>query len=94
MLHLTPQTQVQRCDEDVAAAEFENSVVLLHIENGEYYNFNATGVELWNALQQPKQIQELTELLVAKYDCSAEQCHSDLINWLEEASKKNLIRVV
>ena len=94
MLNLTPQTQVKRIDENIAETEFENAIVLLHIENGEYYNFNCTGSTLWKALQQPRRVDELALLLAAKYECTAEYCQSDLIAWLQETSKKGLVQVV
>ena len=94
MLNLTPQTLVQRQDADIAATEFENALVLLHIENGEYYNFNASGAELWRALQQPKSVAELAQLLSIKYECTAEQCQADVLDWLQETATKGLVQVV
>lgn len=94
MLNLSAQTQVQRVDEDIAETEFENAIVLLHIENGEYYNFNSTGSTLWKALQQPRDVAELARLLAASYECTAEDCQPDVIAWLQETSQKGLVQIV
>lgn len=46
--NLTLTSSVQRKDKDVAETEFENNVILLHIEHGKYYNFNETSSDLWH----------------------------------------------
>lgn len=94
MFNLTQQDLIQRIDEGIAETEFENAVVLLHIENGEYYNFNSTGSELWKALQSPRSLDELILLLTARYECTVEQCRKDILLWLKESYEKGLIKVV
>ena len=94
MLHLTTQTKVQRIDADIAETEFEQAIVLLHIENGEYYNFNSTGSDLWRALTEHKSVAELTRLLAAKYECTPEECQPDVITWLQQVASKGLLQVV
>lgn len=93
MLKLTAKTIVKRIDVDVAETDIENKIVLLHIENGEYYNFNDTSSDLWQALKEPKQISSLATMLVEKYDCTLAEAEADIIEWLKDMLNKGLVEI-
>ena len=94
MLKLTSTSQFQRIETDIAEAEFEDKIVLLHINNGEYYNFNTTASDLWRWLAKPHSIDQLVKRLTDKYDCSADACRPDICSWLTEAHQKRLIQEI
>ena len=71
MPELNTQSIVQRIESaDIAETEFEQNVILLHIEQGAYYNFNETSSVLWQALKQQVSVLQLATLLAKKYDCT------------------------
>lgn len=94
MLELNPSQKIQRIDDDVTETEFEGKIVLLHIENGEYYNFNQTGSDLWNYLAEPRSLDELVKLIEEKYSITAENCQTDILLWLESAISKKLLKIL
>lgn len=94
MLEINSTQKIQRIDEDVTETEFEGKIVLLHIENGEYYNFNETGSDLWNFLAEVHSVSELVELIQDKYSVTAEECQADILLWLESAINKKLLKVL
>lgn len=94
MFELNSLQKIQRVGEDVTETEFEGKVVLLHIENGEYYNFNETGSDLWNWLSESKCLDELVKLIQGKYSIVDEDCRGDILLWLENALDKKLIRII
>lgn len=89
--NLTLTSSVQRKDKDVAETEFENNVILLHIEHGKYYNFNETSSDLWRWLQEVTTGENLAEQLHQKYDCSLAQSQSDVLNFLHELLRADLL---
>lgn len=93
MTALTLETIVVRNADDVAETDYEDKIVLLHIENGEYYNFNDTGSDLWRALSSPKKVGELVDLIVSLYECTAEQCTPDVHKWLNDTMSKGLVTI-
>jgi len=94
MLEINSAQKIQRIDKDVTETEFEGKIVLLHIENGEYYNFNETGSDLWNWLVQEQTLEQLLTLIAEKYSITAEECRQDIITWLNEALARKLIKIV
>jgi hypothetical protein len=94
MLELNPLQKIQRIDEDVTETEFEGKVILLHIENGEYYNLNETGSDLWGYLAEPKTLDELVKLIEKKYLITAEDCQADILLWLESTINKKLLKIL
>ncbi|TXI92895.1 MAG: PqqD family protein [Neisseriales bacterium] len=94
MLEINSAQKIQRIDKDVTETEFEGKIVLLHIENGEYYNFNETGSDLWNWLVEVKTLEQLLTLITEKYSVTVEECRQDIITWLNEALARKLIKIV
>jgi hypothetical protein len=94
MLMISKDTVVIRIDDDVAETDFENKIVLLHIENGEYYNFNETGSDLWHWLSDEHTIQQLAEMIANKYDCTTKGCLPDVIAWVNDVVDKKLIKII
>ena len=93
-LKIKPGDIVKRIDTDVAETKFEDNIVLLHIEHGEYYNFNATSSDLWEWLKEPHKVKDLANLITEKYDCTYDDCMPDIIKWLEEVLEKKLIQII
>ena len=89
--NLTLTSSVQRKDKDVAETEFENNVILLHIEHGKYYNFNETSSDLWHWLKEVTTGENLAKQLHQKYDCSVEQSETDVLNFLNELLRADLL---
>lgn len=94
MLAINAQQLIQRVDRDVTETDFEGNIVLLHIENGQYYNFNDSGSDLWRWLEQPKTLDELVALIQEKYAVETENCRPDILVWLNDAKSKNLVEIL
>jgi len=56
------------------------------------YSFNPTGNTIWQALEKPKTIDELVNLLAETYDVSEDQARQDVDSFLAEAQAMGLIR--
>ena len=85
-------TIFSRADEDVAETDFEDKVVLLHIENGEYYNFNKTATDMWGWLKDKQSPRDLARKLSDKYNCTVEECLPDVLAWTKSLLEKNVLK--
>ena len=85
-----PDTIIQRRN-DLLFNEIDGEVVMLSVENGEYYGMDKTGSYIWKLLKDPMKFSELINTLICKFDVSNEQCTSDLLSFLNIMSEKNLI---
>lgn len=88
---INENTVVGRVDGDVAETDFDGKAILLHIENGEYYNFNETATDLWGWLKAKQSPYDLASKLSNKYNCTPEECLPDVLTWINTLLAKNLV---
>jgi len=69
----------------------DGEVVMLSIENGEYYGLDSVGSRIWELLEKEIQFEKLIDVLTEEYDVSREQCQKETLEYLEELFNKNLL---
>ncbi len=93
MIKINIDSIVARINQDVAETELDGNIILLHVENGKYYNFNSTSSDLWRWLSVEVSVKSLVDSLFAKYDCSQEQAQEDVLAFLNEMNNNQLLIV-
>jgi hypothetical protein len=78
---------------DQISADLDGKVVLLSIENGEYYNMNEVGSRIWILLEQPRTVAALLETLLAEFEVERAQCEREAQAFLGQLLKDKLLRV-
>ncbi|MFW5656028.1 MAG: lasso peptide biosynthesis PqqD family chaperone [Bacteroidota bacterium] len=89
---LTISSTVQR-NPDMLFNQLDGEVIMLSIENSEYYGMDAIGSRIWELMEKPIAVDVLVDSLIQEYDVEKAQCTTDVIEYLEELKKKNLIAV-
>ncbi|SHK12571.1 PqqD family protein [Rhodothermus profundi] len=70
----------------------EGEGVLLHLETKSYYTLNATGVFIWEQLDQGRQtIDELVEALLAHYEVTREEAERQVRAFLDALQQEGLV---
>ena len=69
----------------------DDEVVMLSIENSEYYGMEKVGSRIWELLEKPLSFGELVEYLMDEYDITKEKCIEDSVSFLEDLVEKKLI---
>lgn len=72
----------------------DGEVVMLSIENGEYYSFDSIGSFIWNTLENPHTFRQLVDNLMEEYEVNEEVCINDTKPLLEGLLDKELIEIV
>ncbi len=85
-----PDTLIQRRN-DLLFNEIDGEVVMLSIENGEYYGMDQVGSRIWNSLEHPVSFQDLLDKITREFDVDTEQAKTDSIRFLEKLRDKKLI---
>jgi len=80
-------------NDDVLYNKLDEEVVMLSVENSEYYGFDSIGSRIWELLEEPLNLQEIVDRLTEEYDVSREICTNDTIKFLQKLADKNLILV-
>lgn len=89
---LTAQSTVVRSPDQVSG-DLDGKVVLLSIENGEYYNINEVGSRIWALLVKPITVAELVGLLTDEFEITPELCQQEALTFLEQLSKDKLLKI-
>lgn len=89
---LEPQTTVVRSPDQVSG-DLDGKVVLLSIENGEYYNMNEVGSRIWALLEQPMTVTALVDHLLAEFEIDRPTCERETMTFLEQLQKDRLLVV-
>lgn len=76
-------------------AELDGVIILMSIENGEYYKLSETSIAVWTLIEKPISISDLCKILTSRYDVEESQVQSDVqefINYLQELKLVALYR--
>jgi hypothetical protein len=87
---IAPDTILQRKG-DLLFNAIDGEVVMLSIENSEYYGMDKVGSRIWELLEQPVSFQELVAKLMEEYEVSEQQCTDDTLAFLKKLTDKNLV---
>jgi hypothetical protein len=85
-----PDTIIQRRN-DLLFNEIDGEVVMLSVENGEYYGMDRVGSYIWKLLETPISLLGLVNTLTKKYEVSEERCLEEIRSFIEELETNKLI---
>ena len=79
-------------DPDQLFSFLDNEIVMLSVQNGEYYNLDSIGSYIWLLLKKPCTFKELIVHLVNTFEVDEETCINDTKSFIEESIDKGLIQ--
>lgn len=74
-------------------SDMEGSKVMLNIEHGKYYDLGAVGGDIWNMMVSPIKLEGIIENLLTNYDVDREICKEQVLSFISQLLKENLIVV-
>jgi hypothetical protein len=78
---------------DLRLTALDSEGIVLHLGTRRYYSVSESGLDLLQALAQPRTHQELVAVLTAKYDVSAEQASAAARDFLEHGRRSGMLTV-
>lgn len=90
---IKPDTLLQR-KPGLLFNQIDGEVVMLSIENSEYYGMNKVGSRIWELLEEPVRFSALIEQLLEEFNVSTEQCTADTTILLHKLEDKGLIHML
>ncbi|MDF1573606.1 MAG: lasso peptide biosynthesis PqqD family chaperone [Bacteroidales bacterium] len=75
-------------------SDIDGEVVMLSINNGEYYNLDRISTQIWYLLENPINFNNLIGDLMNIYEVSKDTCIKDTKYLLEEFIQKGLIEII
>jgi hypothetical protein len=85
------KNQIITRNQQVISSKLDEELVLLSIENGEYYGFNAVAVRIWELIEKPLTLHQLIIQLLSEFDIDERTCELETIQFLNTLAEKKLI---
>lgn len=79
--------------EEAVSAEVDGTAVMMSVNNGKYFGLDEIATRIWDLLEEPKQFDELCNVLQEEYEVDADTCKADLTDLLIELEAENLVSV-
>ena len=79
--------------EGLSVAELDGEAVVLDSNGGRYFGLNEVGARILHFARQPRQVQELIELVTGEYDVAPDEFERDLIPFLRKMRDESLVMV-
>ncbi len=84
------KTVIQQSDSSIES-EIDGEVVLMNLDNNEYYSMDAIGSAIWGLLVEPMAVETVITELLEKYDVTKEICEKDTILFVSKLQEKGII---
>ena len=89
---LDPETIISR-GEDAISEELGHETVILNPQSGRYVRLNRTGTVVWQALDAPRTVNFLIELLVQRFDVTDDRARNDLASFVDTLAERDMLSV-
>ena len=76
---------------DQVSCEVDGVVVLMSVENGEYYKLNDVSSRIWELVQTPISVGALCDKLIEEFEVEPAQCVEEVLSVLETMLERKLI---
>jgi hypothetical protein len=80
--------------DNLVACDLDGETALMSVEHGKYYGIDAIGSRIWALIEQPRLVSDLCVLLLKEFEVEPSQCEHDVLAFLSELAKDNLVKIV
>lgn len=95
IVNMTHETRFLANPDVSCRVEDENGAILYNPDTSSCQVINAVGLELWQALSEPRRLKDLTELLCSRYEAVTAECAStDVREFLKRLSGSGFVGLV
>lgn len=80
-----------KISDEVAISEINNESVILNLSTGIYFQTNELGSFIVSQLNEYTSLEDLKERVMQNFEVPDDQCHIDLLNFIEILKEKSLL---
>ncbi len=91
MTELNDKTQLVR-NPDLVSADMDGDLVMMSIENGEYYGIGGVGSRIWELLANAVGIAQIAETITTEFEVETVQCQTDVIAFAQQLIELGLVK--
>jgi hypothetical protein len=75
------------------SCQINDEVAILDLERSLYFGLEGAGVRIWDALEQPRSLAELCDVVVSEFDVGLADCQADVAQLLANLEQEGLIEI-
>jgi hypothetical protein len=79
---------------DAISGRLHDEMVMMDIEQGKYFSLNPVSTRIWDMLEQPKAVKEISDLLLDEFEVAESQCLSEVDELLKKLLKFKLVEKI
>lgn len=83
-----------KASQEQVFADVEGETILLNLSTGKYFSLNPVGSSIWELVQQPISIEQITDGIMEEYEVEKEHCRADVIRLIGKLLDAGLIDVL
>ena len=91
MAEISSETVVQR-SENVLFSELDSEIVMMDIQQGNYYGLEEPATRIWELAETPVRVSEICATLQDEYEIEAAQCETEVIAFVQELESREVIK--
>ncbi len=76
---------------DHISSHLDDELVVMSITSGKYYGLDPIAEQIWQLLEQPRNVGEICAWVLKRYQVGERQCESDIRALLQKMLRENLI---
>ena len=78
---------------EVLSQEVTGETVLLDLNSESYFGLDEVGTRIWQLLREGKDLEQVSETMLAEYEVDIDQLQADLDELIEKLSEAGLISI-
>src|SRR5579864_229659 len=78
---------------DQVSCDLAGEAAILNIKSGVYYGLDPVGTQIWNLMQEPREVAEIQNAITDEYEVGPGRCARDLVGFLEKLLAEGLIEL-
>jgi len=75
----------------MVTSTLDGEIVMMSVDNGEYYGLDEIGTRIWELLEKPIVIDNLINCLTNEFEVDRQECEQDTLDFLEDMFSRKLI---
>lgn len=81
-------------DSEPITTTIDDEVVMLSPRANAYFGLGLVGSEIWNAIEQPRRVDDLCAGLVQQFEIDVDTCRREVLDFLNDLVDRGLARIV
>jgi len=78
---------------DQASCCLNEEVAILNLQSTMYFGLDEVGAYIWQALNEPRPVSEICNMVLDSFDVEAERCRTDVLNFITKLEKEGLVEL-